>query len=117
MVVIPFPSRLQRAPLASPPPKALLHIIGAIQSLGEPATLGDIGGFLLKIRVIRTQYEAAALSAILVEYSRPGRLQPLEYALFREVLIGSATAWAFTSQFRLQLRARGVIPRLRGHQH
>ena len=117
MVVIPFPSKLRPTPPADQEPeKVLVHIIAAIHSLGEPATLGDIGGLLLDIKVLRTQYEAAALSSILVEYSRPEPVQPFEVSLFRPVLIGGMTAWAFTSQFRRKLRAIGLTPSLRGYR-
>lgn len=117
MVVIPFPSQLRPTPPADlAPEKVLVHIIAAIHSLGEPATLGDIGGLLLEIEVIRGQYEAAALSSILVEYSQPARGRPSEFSLFRPVLVGGMTAWAFTSQFRRRLRAIGLTPSLRGRR-
>lgn len=113
MAVIPFPIRVRSVPSDELGQQSLLRVIAAIQSLGEPATLAEIGNLLLASRAVQTQYEVAALSSILALYSRPDGTETYPFPLFRLVQIGGLPAWAFTSLLRRELRARGIEPKLR----
>jgi len=97
MNVIPSPTPRRSAPPAraiSDSDETLFLIVAAIRELGEPATLAEIGDLLLSLGAIRAQYEAAGLSSILAEYSRPIAAPPFDFPLFWAAQVGGVTARA-----------------------
>lgn len=112
MTMIPFPEgKRRREPEDTF--DLTFGIIGALSSLGEPATAGELQNLMRPIYQIESDDMSARLVTILNAHSEVGFAGMHDGPIFRRVPLGEEEAWAFTQSFRNQLREAGVQASLR----